>query len=45
MTISRSTLIYRIAHVNNLAIILHRGGMHAPNHTPTDDLTYKPTEF
>ncbi len=40
MTIPRPTLIYRIVHVNNLGVILHRGGMYAPNHTPTDDLPY-----
>lgn len=40
ITIPRPTLIYRIVHVNNLAVILHRGAMHAPNHTPIDGLTY-----
>jgi len=33
--------IYRIIHVDNLSILLQRGGLHAPNHTPSDGRTYK----
>jgi len=35
------TPIYRLIHVDNLPILLHRGGIHAPNKTPNDGLIYR----
>jgi len=35
------TPIYRFVHVANLYVCLQRGGLHAPNHTPSDGLRYK----
>ena len=35
------TPIYRFIHFDNLHICLRRGGLHAPNHTPSDGLVYK----
>jgi hypothetical protein len=35
------THIYRIAHIDNLEVILKRGGLHAPNFTPADGLEYR----
>jgi hypothetical protein len=28
-------------HIDNLPVVLQRGGLHAPNSTPNDELTYK----
>ena len=36
------TPLLRLIHIDNLAVVLQRGGMHAPNHTPADGLTYRP---
>jgi len=41
MSVPNPTPIYRFLHVDNLCIYLRRGGLHAPNHTPNDGLTYK----
>lgn len=35
------TQIVRFIHVDNLDVCLRRGGLHAPNHTPNDGLTYR----
>lgn len=35
------TKLYRLVHVDNLATLLGRGGLHAPNHTPADGLPYR----
>ncbi len=35
------TPIYRLLHVDNLAVCLKRGGLHAPNATPKDGHTYR----
>lgn len=35
------TPICRFIHVDNLEVCLQRGGLHAPNHTPNDGLTYR----
>lgn len=35
------TPIYRLLHIDNLPIVLQRGGLHAPNFTPNDGLTYR----
>ncbi len=35
------TPIFRLLHVDNLEVLLRRGGLHAPNHTPKDDLPYR----
>jgi hypothetical protein len=34
--------IYRLIHIDNLPIYLHRSGMHAPNNWPDDGLEWKP---
>jgi len=36
------TPIYRLLHIDNLPIVLQRGGLHAPNFTPNDGLAYRP---
>lgn len=36
-----STPIYRIVHIDNLATIVARGQIHAPNHVPTDGLPWR----
>lgn len=36
------TPIYRLLHIDNLPIVLQRGGLHAPNFTPYDGLAYRP---
>ena len=41
MTIPRPTPIYRLVHVDNLPVLLRRGGLHAPNHTPNDGQSYR----
>ena len=35
------TPIYRFLHVENLAVVLQRGALHAPNHCPQDGMAYK----
>ena len=35
------TPIYRLVHVDNLDVLLRRGGLHAPNQTPNDGLIYR----
>jgi hypothetical protein len=35
------TPIYRLIHIDNLEILLHRNGLHAPHATPDDGLIYK----
>ena len=41
MTVPTPTPILRLVHVDNLHIILRRGGIHAPHFTPKDGLDYK----
>src|SRR6516165_9238491 len=41
MPVPDPTPIFRFVHVDNLEIVLRRGGLHAPNHTPNDGLQYK----
>ncbi len=41
MAIPHPTLIVRLIHIDNLPLILKRGGLHAPNHTPNDGQIYK----
>lgn len=41
MPVPTPTPIYRIIHLDNLGVCLQRGGLHAPNHTPDDGLTYR----
>jgi hypothetical protein len=36
------TPIYRLVHIDSLAVCLSRGALHAPNHTPQDGLVYRP---
>lgn len=35
------TPIFRLVHLDNLEVLLRRGGLHAPNHTPNDGLPYR----
>lgn len=35
------TPILRFIHIDNLSVCLRRGGLHAPNHTPSDGLVYR----
>jgi len=41
MTPPTPTPILRFIHVDNLAVCLRRGGLHAPNHFPMDGLNYR----
>ncbi|MFO8089686.1 MAG: DUF4433 domain-containing protein [Desulfatiglandaceae bacterium] len=41
MLIPRPTPIYRLLHIDNLAVILDCGGMHAPNHPPEGACDYR----
>ena len=41
MAVPNPTPIFRFLHIDNLAVVLQRGGLHAPNLTPKDGLTYK----
>ena len=41
MAAPNPTPILRFLHIDNLAVVLQRGGLHAPNHTPKDGLAYK----
>jgi ssDNA thymidine ADP-ribosyltransferase DarT-like protein len=41
MKVPQPTTILRLTHVDNLAVCLRREGLHAPNFTPDDGLTYK----
>ena len=41
MPIPRPTPIYRLMHLDNLAVCLERGGMHAPNHAPNGGQDYR----
>lgn len=41
MPVPQPTPIYRFIHLDNLHVCLRRGGLHAPNHTPDDGLTYR----
>jgi hypothetical protein len=42
MAVPTPTLIVRFLHIDNLAVVMQRGGLHAPNFTPNDGLIYKP---
>lgn len=35
------TPIFRLVHMDNLEVLLRRGGLHAPKHTPEDGLPYR----
>lgn len=37
----RPTRIFRLVHVDNMEVLLRRGGLHAPKHTPNDGLPYR----
>jgi len=41
VTVPVPTPIYRMVHIDNLAVLLERGGLHAPNHVPDDGLHYR----
>ena len=41
MPVPNPTPIFRFLHIDNLTVVLQRGGLHAPNHTPNDGLAYK----
>lgn len=41
MSVPTPTPILRLTHVDNLVTLLHRGGLHAPNHVPADGLPYR----
>jgi hypothetical protein len=41
MSVPFPTPIFRIVHVDNLGTLVRRGGLHAGNHTPQDDLPYR----
>ena len=41
MNVPKPTPIYRIIHIENLAVCLQRGGFHAPNFVPNDGLVYR----
>lgn len=41
MAVPNPTPILRFLHIDNLAVVLQRGGLHAPNQTPKDGLVYK----
>jgi hypothetical protein len=41
MTVPVPTPIYRIIHIDNLEVLLRRGGLHAPHFTPDDGLAYR----
>ena len=41
MDVPVSTKILRFLHIDNLSVVMQRGGLHAPNFTPQDGLTYK----
>ena len=40
--VKKGTRILRLIHRDNLEVVIRRAGMHAPNHTPEDGLTYRP---
>lgn len=41
MTVPVPTKILRFMHIDNLSVVMQRGGLHAPNCTPNDGLNYK----
>ncbi len=41
MAAPRPTPIFRLVHLDSLAVCLNRGGLHAPNHAPSDGLAYR----
>ncbi len=41
MPVPDPTPIFRFVHVDNLEVALSRDGLHAPNHTPKDGLSFK----
>lgn len=41
MVVPNPTPIYRLVHIDNLATILRRGGLHASKYTPEDGLPYR----
>ncbi len=41
MPMPQPTPVYRLMHVDNLSVVLDRGGMHAPNHPPEGGHDYR----
>jgi len=41
MPVPNPTPVYRFMHIDNLDVVLRRGGLHASNSTPNDGLVYK----
>ncbi len=41
MAVPTPTPILRFLHIDNLTVVMQRGGLHAPNCTPNDGLVYK----
>lgn len=41
MPVPNPTPLFRILHKDNLPVLLARGGLHSPNHTPNDGLVYR----
>ena len=41
MAVPIPTPLFRFLHIDNLAVVLQRGALHAPNYTPNDGLAYK----
>lgn len=41
MNILSPVRLYRIIHIDNLHVLLHRNALHAPNHAPDDGLAYR----
>ena len=42
MPVPHPTPICRLVHIDNLSVMLQRGGIWAPNHEPQDELVYRP---
>ncbi|HEO70642.1 MAG TPA: DUF4433 domain-containing protein, partial [Candidatus Hydrogenedentes bacterium] len=40
-TVPQPTPVFRFIHVGNLSTCLKRGGLHAPNATPSDGLAWR----
>lgn len=41
MAVPNPTPILRFMHIDSLSVVMQRGGLHAPNFTPQDGLTYR----
>jgi len=42
IVVPNPTYIYRLLHLENLEALINRLALHAPNHVPSDGLSYKP---